>query len=65
VATSTVPVPSQLQTESQTSEAFPELTPAQLVRVEPHGRRRQLAQGEVVGEPGHFAQRVNQGESKN
>ena len=52
MATSTVPVPSQLQTESRTSEAFPELTPAQLARVEPHGRRRRLAQGEVVGEPG-------------
>src|SRR5437879_10016824 len=52
MATSTVPVPSQLQTESRTSEAFPELTPAQLARVEPHGRRRRLAEGEVVGEPG-------------
>src|SRR5438552_7586475 len=52
MASSTVPVPSQLQTESRTSEAFPELTPAQLARVEPHGRRRRLAQGEVVGEPG-------------
>jgi len=52
VATTTVPVPSQLQTESRTNEAFPELTPAQLARIEPHGRRRRLAQGEVVGEPG-------------
>jgi len=52
VATSPVPAPSQLQTESRTNEAFPELTPAQLARVEPHGRRRRLTQGEVVGEPG-------------
>src|SRR5438128_6366554 len=52
MATSTVPVPSQLTTESRTNEAFPELTPAQLARVEPHGRRRRLTQGEVVGEPG-------------
>src|SRR5438874_1928520 len=52
MATSTVPVPSQLQTESRTNEAFPELTLAQLARVEPHGRRRRLTQGEVVGEPG-------------
>src|SRR2546421_1985508 len=52
MTSSTVPVPSQLQTESRTNEAFPELTPAQLARVEPHGRRRQLVQGEVVGEPG-------------
>ena len=52
MATSPVPAPSQLQTESRTNEAFPELTPAQLARVEPHGRRRRLTQGEVVGEPG-------------
>src|SRR5205814_2518462 len=52
MTSSTVPIPSQLQTESRTSEAFPELTPAQLARIEPHGRRRRLAQGEVVGEPG-------------
>src|SRR5206468_4737563 len=32
--------------------AFPELTPAQLQRLEPHGHRRKLAEGEVVGEPG-------------
>src|SRR6058998_3817700 len=52
MASSTAPVPSQLQTESRTNEAFPELTLAQLARVEPHGRRRRLTQGEVVGEPG-------------
>src|ERR1044071_3395496 len=52
MASSTVPAPSPLQTEPRTNEAFPELTPAQLARVEPHGRRRRLAQGEVVGEPG-------------
>src|SRR2546426_1635228 len=52
MASSTAPVPSQLQDESRTNEAFPELTPAQLARVEPHGRRRRLVQGEVVGEPG-------------
>ncbi len=52
MASSTAPVPSQLQDESRTNEAFPELTPAQLARIEPHGRRRRLALGEVVGEPG-------------
>src|SRR5437667_398464 len=52
MTSSTVLIPSQLQTESRTNEAFPELTPAQLARIEPHGRRRRLAQGEVVGEPG-------------
>jgi len=34
------------------NEAFPQLTAAQLQRLEPHGHRRKLAQGEVVGEPG-------------
>jgi thioredoxin reductase (NADPH) len=38
--------------EAPPSEAFPQLTPAQLARLAPHGRRRSLAQGEVVGEPG-------------
>ena len=52
MASSTAPVASLIQGESQTNEAFPELTPAQLARIEPHGRRRRLARGEVVGEPG-------------
>src|SRR2546422_5553921 len=52
MTSSTVPLPPQLQTESRTNEAFPELTPVQLARIEPHGRRRRLVQGEVVGEPG-------------
>ena len=52
MATSTAPIPSQVQDDSRTNEAFPELTPAQLARIEQHGRRRRLAQGEVVGEPG-------------
>src|SRR3989442_1543176 len=52
MATSTAPAPYQIQDESRTNEAFPELTPAQLARIEPHGHRRRLAQGEVVGEPG-------------
>jgi thioredoxin reductase (NADPH) len=44
MASSTVP--------DQQSQAFPRLTPAQLARLEPHGKRRKLALGEVVGEPG-------------
>lgn len=52
MATSTAPIPSQVQDDSRTTEAFPELTPAQLARIEQHGRHRRLAQGEVVGEPG-------------
>ena len=50
MTSSTVPAPAKAG--AQTPEAFPELTPAQLQRLEPHGRRRKLAQGEVVGEPG-------------
>jgi thioredoxin reductase (NADPH) len=39
-------------TKPKKNEAFPELTAEQLERLEPHGRRRKLAQGEIVGEPG-------------
>ncbi len=39
-------------TEQRQAEAFPELTAAQLARLGPHGHRRKLAAGEVVGEPG-------------
>ena len=52
MASSTVPVAPQVQAEARTNEAFPELTPEQLARIEQHGRRRRLPQGEVVGEPG-------------
>src|SRR5436190_21603565 len=52
MATTTVPAASDVQSESRTNEALPQLTPEQLALVEPHGRRRRLAQGEVVGEPG-------------
>ncbi|HEV2672825.1 MAG TPA: FAD-dependent oxidoreductase [Gemmatimonadales bacterium] len=46
------PAAPDARAESQRTEAFPELTPEQLARIEPHGRRRRLAPGEVVGEPG-------------
>src|SRR5881394_1881453 len=52
MATTTVPAAPEVPSESRTNEAFPELTPEQLARIEPHGHRRWLAQGEVVGEPG-------------
>src|SRR5690348_12057464 len=52
MATTTVPVASQVQGDPRTNDAFPQLTPAQLARIELHGRRRRLEQGEVVGEPG-------------
>src|SRR5467141_1938074 len=34
------------------AEAFPRLTSAQIARIEPHGRRRQVQAGEVLGEAG-------------
>ena len=52
MATTTVPAASEVESESRTNDAFPQLTPEQLARIEPHGHRRWLAQGEVVGEPG-------------
>ena len=52
MASSTAPVASPAQSDSRTNEAFPQLTTAQLARIETHGQRRRLAQGEVVGEPG-------------
>src|SRR6267378_395005 len=45
-------VPTSSKAGPQKNEAFPQLTAAQLQRLEPHGHRRKLAQGEVVGEPG-------------
>lgn len=45
-------VPAPAKTGPQKNEAFPELTAAQLRRLEPHGHHRKLAPGEVVGEPG-------------
>src|SRR5437763_16463036 len=58
MATTTVPAASDVQSESRTNEAFPQLTPEQLARIEPHGHRRWLAQGEVVGEPGQPATKI-------
>ncbi len=52
MATTIVPAASEVPSEARTNEAFPQLTPEQLARIEPHGHRRWLAQGEVVGEPG-------------
>ena len=49
---STIPIAPEIAGDARTSEAFPQLTPGQLARLELHGRRRRLAQGEVVGEPG-------------
>ncbi len=40
------------------AQAFPRLTPAQIARIEPHGRRRHVAVGEVVGEAGEPVTRI-------
>jgi thioredoxin reductase (NADPH) len=34
------------------AEAFPRLTPAQIARIEPHGRRRKVQAGEILGDAG-------------
>lgn len=50
MTSSTAPRPSK--TDPPRNEAFPQLTAEQVQRLEPHGHRRTLAPGEVVGEPG-------------
>ena len=37
---------------ARAAEAFPRLTPAQIARIEPHGRHRKVEPGEAVGEAG-------------
>jgi len=43
---------------STNSEAFPRLTAAQIARIEPHGRRRSVAAGEVLGDAGEPVTKV-------
>jgi thioredoxin reductase (NADPH) len=45
-------VPPSVATRSQQERIFPVLTPAQIDRIAPHGRRRSTAQGEVLIHPG-------------
>ena len=53
MTSSTVPAPTApTASVLQKNEAFPQVTAAQLERLEPHGHRRTLVPGEVVGEPG-------------
>ena len=40
------------------AEAFPRLTAAQIARIEPHGRRRRVEAGEVLGEVGEPVTRI-------
>ena len=42
----------------QRDEAFPVLTPAQIARIEPHGRRRKIAAGEILAQPGDPVTRI-------
>ena len=50
-ATTTQPAPVPVDAARQ-REAFPRLTPAQIARIEPHGRRRSVEAGEILGEAG-------------
>src|SRR5436309_12519483 len=43
---------------ARAAEAFPRLTPAQIARIEPHGRHRKVEPGEIVGEAGQLVTRI-------
>jgi len=40
------------------AEAFPRLTPAQIARIEPHGRHRKVEPGEILGEAGQLVTHI-------
>jgi len=44
--------------DARQAEAFPRLTPAQIARIEPHGRHRQVAAGEILAEAGQPVTRI-------
>jgi len=48
----TVPPKTTAAAAARQAEAFPRLTAAQIARIEPHGRRRRVEPGEVVGDAG-------------
>src|SRR5260370_19300247 len=48
----TVPPKTTPAAAARQAEAFPRLTAAQIARMEPHGRRRLVEPGEVLGEAG-------------
>jgi thioredoxin reductase (NADPH) len=50
--------PSPPSSGTRPERIYPVLTPAQLDRISPHGRRRRVAQGEVLVQPGESASRV-------
>jgi len=49
------PTPAQA---ARAAEAFPRLTPAQIARIEPHGRHRKVEPGEIVGEAGQLVTHI-------
>src|SRR5437879_8588055 len=48
----TVPPKTTPAAAARQAEAFPRLTAAQIARIEPHGRRRLVERGEVIGDAG-------------
>src|SRR5438128_5506295 len=50
--------PSPSSSSDRTKHIYPTLTPAQLARIAAHGRRRHVAQGEVLVQAGESASRV-------
>jgi thioredoxin reductase (NADPH) len=53
-----VPPPLTPAAAARHAEAFPRLTAAQIARIEPHGRRRTVEPGEVLGEAGEPVTRI-------
>ena len=54
----TVPPKTTPAAAARQAEAFPRLTAAQIARIEPHGRRRTVQAGEVLGEAGEPVTKV-------
>jgi len=52
------PAPPTPAAAARQAEAFPRLTPAQIARIEPHGRHRKVEPGEIVGEAGQLVTRI-------
>src|SRR2546428_9588017 len=57
-APATPATPATPAAAARQAEAFPRLTPVQIARIEPHGRRRQVEVGEILGEAGEPVTRI-------
>src|SRR5436309_10283118 len=57
-AMTVAPAPPTPAAAARQAEAFPRLTPAQIARIEPHGRHRKVEPGEIVGEAGQLVTRI-------